>query len=114
MRISDWSSDVCSSDLRWNLHRPTTRNSARHGHSRTCVHFERGTIFAKAGRWTSCYKRRKHMAEDNYGTRHLMAKEMSENGIGVFENNMAPVPNNKSLYHMTMPKIGSAQYREQL
>src|SRR3546814_5699176 len=99
MRISDWSSDVCSSDLarsaRLNLHRPTTRNSARHGHSRTCGHFGRGTIFAKAGGWTSCYKRRKHMAEGNYGTRHLMEEEMREKGMGVFENKMAPAPENK-------------------
>src|SRR3546814_5264378 len=75
MRISDWSSDVCSSDL--------------------------GTIFAKAGGWTSCYKRRKHMAEGNYGTRHLMEEEMREKGMGVFENKMAPAPENKSLSSMT-------------
>src|SRR3546814_20987777 len=95
MRISDWSSDVCSSDL------PMTRNSARHGHSRTCGHFGRGPIFAKAGGWTSCYKRRKHMAEGNYGTRHLMEEEMREKGMGVFENKMAPAPENKSLSSMT-------------
>src|SRR3546814_17902024 len=78
MRISDWSSDVCSSDL-----------------------FGRGTIFAKAGGWTSCYKRRKHMAEGNYGTRHLMEEEMREQGMGVFDNKMAPAPENKSLSSMT-------------
>src|SRR3546814_19829633 len=76
MRISDWSSDVCSSDL------PMTRNSARHGHSRTCGHFGRGTIFAKAGGWTSCYKRRKHMAEGNYGTRHLMEERSEARRVG--------------------------------
>src|SRR3546814_10083495 len=75
--------------------------SARHGHSRTCGHFGRGTIFAKAGGWTSCYKRRKHMAEGNYGTRHLMEEEMREKGMGVFENKMAPAPENKSLSSMT-------------
>src|SRR3546814_3207193 len=78
MRISDGSSDVCASDL-----------------------FGRGTIFAKAGGWTSCYKRRKHMAEGNYGTRHLMEEEMREKGMGVFENKMAPAPENKSLSSMT-------------
>src|SRR3546814_10184421 len=82
-------STISARSARLNLHRPTTRNSARHGHSRTCGHFGRGTIFAKAGGWTSCYKRRKHMAEGNYGTRHLMAEEMREKGMGVFENKMA-------------------------
>src|SRR3546814_9350747 len=71
-------STISARSARLNLHRPTTRNSARHGHSRTCGHFGRGTIFAKAGGWTSCYKRRKHMAEGNYGTRHLMEEEMRE------------------------------------
>src|SRR3546814_7145987 len=47
------------------------------------------------------YKRRKHMAEGNYGTRHLMEEEMREKGLGVFENKMAPAPENKSLSSMT-------------
>src|SRR3546814_18114496 len=79
-------STISARSARLNLHRPTTRNSARHGHSRTCGHFGRGTIFAKPGGWTSCYKRRKHMAAGNYGTPHLMAEEMREKGLGVFEN----------------------------
>src|SRR3546814_9971212 len=95
------SSTISARSARLNLHRPTTRNSARHGHSRTCGHFGRGTIFAKAGGWTSCYKRRKHMAEGNYGTRHLMEEEMREKGMGVFENKMAPAPETKSLSSMT-------------
>src|SRR3546814_16404477 len=44
---------------------------------------------------------RKHMAEGNYGTRHLMEEEMHEKGMGVFENKMAPAPENKSLSSMT-------------
>src|SRR3546814_16271567 len=42
------------------------------------------------------------MAEGNYGTRHLMEEEMREKGMGVFENKMAPAPENKSL--SSMPK----------
>src|SRR3546814_2868209 len=95
MRTSDWSSDVCSSDL-----------------SRTCGHFGRGTIFAKAGGWTSCYKRRKHMAEGNYGTRHLMEEEMREKGMGVFENKMAPAPENKSLSSMTKADLVALAEKE--
>src|SRR3546814_6494419 len=41
------------------------------------------------------------MAEGNYGTRHLMEEEMREKGMGVFENKMAPAPENKSLSSMT-------------
>src|SRR3546814_19126022 len=67
----------------------------------TCGHCGRGTIFAEAGGWTSCYKRRKHMAEGTYGTRHSREEEMREKGMGVFENKMAPAPESESLSSMT-------------
>src|SRR3546814_18809038 len=63
------------------------------------------TLFPAPALFRSCYKRRKHMAEGNYGTRHLLEEEMREKGMGVLENKMAPAPENKSLPSMTQADL---------